>query len=133
MRLHHMGIQVKSLEASLAFYKKHFGFREIGRLRFGDEDIVFLENEGVCDLPGLKLELIQQENPLQSGVSRIHFAWEVENLKTVIQKLKSLGLEPAEGPYDLKNGWRISFYEGPDQEVIELVEDLDRTNPERQT
>ncbi|WP_102272608.1 VOC family protein [Cytobacillus massiliigabonensis] len=115
MKWHHAGIQVSNLNDSIQFYKRMFGFSFEKYLMFQDEKIVFLRNENV------QIELIESEEnkaPLHS----IHIAWQLEDIEDWIRKLKKEGLYPLEGPYSLKNGWITVFYEGPDREIIELIQ-----------
>ncbi|MGM0843428.1 MAG: VOC family protein [Bacillota bacterium] len=114
MKWHHGGIEVESLERSIAFYEKCFQFKVSSCLKLEEEKIVFLSRDSIV------IELI--ENKGQSRVSsNLHFAWGVEDLSYWIEHLKECGLKPMEGPYNLDSGWTVIFYKGPDGEVIELV------------
>ena len=116
MKLHHIGINVKSLEKSKAFYSSNFGFREEIYLEWGGERIAFLQGDTI------RLEIIQNGVPEASVSSKVHFAWEVENLGEKIQELTRQGIRPVEGPYLILDQWKVIFYSGPDGEVIELIE-----------
>ncbi|MCA1065555.1 VOC family protein [Rossellomorea sp. AcN35-11] len=118
MKLHHIGIHVRSLEKSVAFYVSHFGFHEEIYFEWDGEKIAFLQSGHI------RLELIQndvQEHGLTSGS---HFALEVENLEEKKQELTEQGILSLEGPYLIRDRWKVIFYPGPDGEVIELVEPL---------
>ncbi|OIU66383.1 VOC family protein [Rossellomorea aquimaris] len=114
MKLHHIGINVSSLERSKRFYQTHFGFKEEFTAVIGSEEIVFLKRDEEW------LELIQDRDSA-SLQSRVHFAWETADLDVEIMRLARKGLEPVEGPVQLDNGWRAVFYKGPDGELIELI------------
>jgi lactoylglutathione lyase len=114
MKLHHIGINVSSLERSKRFYQTHFGFKEEFAAVIGSEEIVLLKRREDW------LELIQDCDSASSP-SHVHFAWETADLDAEIQRLARLGLEPVEGPVKLDNGWRAVFYNGPDEELVELI------------
>lgn len=114
MKFHHVGIQVSDLKRSYLFYNEYFGFQAGERFTLADESILFLEKGE------MKLELFTSElRPVQT---ENHLCWQVESLDEVMFELKQKGLLPREDPIVVGNGWRIVFYEGPDHEVIELLE-----------
>lgn len=116
MRWHHIGIHVSKLESSTQFYEKFFQFTAVESIQLPGESIVFLENGG------MKLELMQQESEAPV-VTENHFCWNVEDLDEWMNHLRQAGLSPAEGPLQLNNGWKTVFYEGPDGELIELLQE----------
>ncbi|KGX85939.1 VOC family protein [Pontibacillus marinus] len=114
MKFHHVGIHVKDLERSYQFYNEYFGFEAGARFTLGDESILFLEKGEV------RLEVFANESqPLQT---ENHLCLQVDHLDNVMIELKQKGLFPKEGPIVVGNGWKTVFFEGPDQEVIELLE-----------
>lgn len=114
MKWHHAGVQVKSLTESIEFYKELFGYRLEHYLHLPGERIAFLKIKEV------KIELIESEE--QPNPGSIHLAWQVESIEEWMRKLEVNGLHPLEGPFNLKNGWITVFYEGPNHEVIELIQ-----------
>ncbi|BCB06024.1 VOC family protein [Bacillus sp. KH172YL63] len=118
MKLHHIGMNVKSLEQSKAFYQTYFGFEEEMYLEWGCESILFLKKED------FRLELIEEAGEERgTGRTFVHIALSVENLEYELEVLKSKGLLPVEGPLLLENGWKVAFFFGPEGEIIELVEE----------
>lgn len=118
MRLHHIGMNVKSLERSKEFYQTYFGFKEEMYFTWGSEKILFLKKDND------RLELI--EEPGKGDGSKgtfLHLALEVAELKKELGVVKEKGLIPVEGPLELENGWKVAFFFGPDGEIIEMVED----------
>ncbi|MCM3121728.1 VOC family protein [Mesobacillus sp. MER 48] len=105
---------MSDLQAAKAFYEKIFGFKENGGLRFGGEDIFFLEKDG------FKIELIGNVPVSESGVS-MHLCFEVDHLNSVIKEFRSRNIIPIEGPYIVGN-WRTVFYPGLERELIEFLE-----------
>ncbi|MBA4538680.1 VOC family protein [Bacillus aquiflavi] len=115
MNWHHIGIQVRDLNISIKFYEKMFGFVVINCLILHGEKIVFLRNGPVM------LELIKA-NEAHSYANSVHFSWQVKDLNAHIATLNGAGLNPVEGPVEIDYGWTCVFYEGPDKEIIELIE-----------
>jgi lactoylglutathione lyase len=115
MKLHHIGINVRSLEYSKRFYQLHFGFKEEYSTALGSEHILFLSRGED------RLELIHDPETDPPPLSNIHFAWEVRDLEGKIKQLSHQGLKTFEGPILLSNGWKAAFYKGPDGELIELI------------
>ncbi|QED49405.1 VOC family protein [Cytobacillus dafuensis] len=116
MKWHHAGIQVRNLEDSIQFYKRMFDFTIEQYLTLPGEKIAFLKKEDI------RIELIEAEESLVP-FSSIHISWQVEGLEIWMNKLRSKGLYPLEGPIKLENGWVTVFYEGLDHEVIELIQE----------
>ncbi|MBM7554221.1 VOC family protein [Thalassobacillus pellis] len=110
MKWHHFGFYVSDLERSLAFYQKHFGFQKIQALTFRNEKIYFLEKGEVM------IELIYRKGEVLR-YSQNHICFKVDKLI-----IHGMSLLPIEGPILLDNGWKTAFFEGPDGEVIELIE-----------
>ncbi len=112
MKLHHIGVEVESLDRAKEFYVKLFQMEEEHQLRFMDESILFLKNND------LRIELV--ENNQASG--EYHICFQVENLATWLQHVPSSSME---GPYKLDNGWVTVFFQGPNGEMIEFLETND--------
>lgn len=118
MRLHHIGMNVKSLERSKEFYQSHFGFAEEMVFNWGSENILFLK-KGDC-----RLELIEESGDGEgSACAFLHLALEADDLEKEVGFVKEKGLMPVEGPLLLENGWKVAFFLGPDGEIIELIEE----------
>ncbi|WP_335869578.1 VOC family protein [Bacillus sp. 2205SS5-2] len=111
MNIHHIGILVENIEASMSFYL-NFGFEEMSKFRFKGEQIVLMSNGGAI------LELILETK----CKNHHHFCLEVESIDHWLTHLAKVNIAPIEGPYALNNGWNIVFFQGLDGEVIELLE-----------
>jgi lactoylglutathione lyase len=119
MRIHHYAMEVKDLAVSKAFYENILGFKEHTHVAFLGEKIVFLE------LAGFKLELIELIGyNKQSTIDRehVHLCFEVDDLREKIRSFEEMHFSPEEGPYQLNNGWKTVFYQGPDNEILEFLE-----------
>ncbi|WP_239586007.1 VOC family protein [Bacillus mesophilus] len=113
--MHHIGLYTNNLSETESFYETMFGFRLDRRIQIFGEIITFMKHEEIC------IELLKSDSIDFNGES-IHFAWSVESLKDTMKELEKKGLNPIEGPYHLKNGWKTAFYQGPTHEIIELIE-----------
>ncbi|MBM6616529.1 VOC family protein [Bacillus suaedaesalsae] len=115
MRAHHIGIFVNDLEQSEQFYTL-FGYDVEYRFTLNEEEISFMSSaEGK-----IKIELIKAKDvtPIEGT---IHLAWEVNDFEKALENLSLNGLHPIEGPLSLHNGWKTAFYQGPNEEVIEIL------------
>jgi len=95
------------------------GFKEHLKTSLQDEEIIFLEQDGFM------IELIAN-NQVGSQSNHFHLCFEVDDVEQQITRLADYSFQPAEGPYDLENGWKTVFFRGPDQEIIELLQLEDR-------
>ncbi len=117
-RIDHVAINVSDLEASKAFYEKHFGFKtyfehgtprgfNISYLKLGDTVL-----ELVGYLPG--------------AVDGFHFCLETDDFDGAVAELEANGVEIAQSPHPTdarepkEAGWRRVVFKGPDGEQIEI-------------
>lgn len=95
--LHHIGIAVKDLESSIAFYRKTFGF-EVGlreKIESQGVELAFLK------LPNTMLELLtptSTSSKLQSfldarGEGLHHICYQVPDIKAELTRLSALGCQ----------------------------------------
>ncbi len=117
MQLHHTAILVGDLERSIDFYCRLFGFRVVERGEFDGDPLAFLVIRG-----GL-IELVQEgAGNLPEGVVN-HIAFLVDDLPAEMTRLRLAGVPFLdEEPVPVYSGARIAFCEGPDGELIELME-----------
>ncbi|MBY0123746.1 VOC family protein [Bacillus sp. S/N-304-OC-R1] len=115
MKWHHAGILVQNIDEAISFYEDIFEFKAEQCLTLPGEKIMFLKKGDV------RIELIEPEEEFQR-FSSIHLSWQVKGVGDWIEKLEKYGYLPSEGPLELDNGWTTVFFEGPNQEVIELIE-----------
>ncbi len=114
LRWHHFGIEVSSLPRSKYFYKHFFNCEIETEFHDRGEVAFFLKNGD------FRIELVSPEGR-SAGNTGVHLAIEVTALSAWVKYLKGKGLAPVEGPLRIKNYFTV-FYQGPDGELIELIE-----------
>jgi lactoylglutathione lyase len=124
MKWAHGGIEVSDLSRSIQFYERYFGFRLEEKVNINGEELVFLRNGEVC------LELIQSSEK-RSSTDLIHFAFKMNDLASFMHDLFKKGQWPIEPPVKCENGVYSIFFEGPDQELIELIGNLENEEADK--
>lgn len=115
-RMDHVGLIVRDLDRSLAFYKDLFGFPEYSRLDMGETKIVFL------NVGGTLLELVQRsEGPVEAPEGRIsHIAFHTDDYDGLLTRLE--GMDAELQSRTLSDGSRITFLRDPDGHNVEIDE-----------
>jgi lactoylglutathione lyase len=122
-KIEHVGIMVKNLETSIAFYRDVIGMELRDTLVHtnGVIRLAFLSFKGSEET---ELELIEGYNdqlPLEGKVHHIAFA--VDNVEEEVERLRTHDVKWIdEGITTLPNGSRYMFFHGPDGEWIEVFE-----------
>ncbi len=126
-KMHHIGVEVRDIERSEAFYVGLLDFHKVAEFQFEESGrrIVFL------DLDGVSLELLSAPGdeaymePPETQCGYKHLALVTEDVDGDIARLREAGttirLEPTEIPA-IKA--RIAFVEDPDGIPVELWQDL---------
>lgn len=123
MKLLHTMIRVKDIKKSLEFYEKLIGLKLVSKKRLDDCTLYFLSDE----IGEVQIELTYNDETPESGYELGtgfgHFAFEVDSMNEVTQKLKEMGYEYLWEPYKLSAvGSTISFVKDPDGYEIEFIE-----------
>lgn len=122
-KIEHVGLMVKDLDASIAFYTNVIGMELKGTLVHSNQ-VITLAFLGFPDRPETELELIHGYNdslPVEGKVH--HLALAVDNLEEEIARLKQLDVSFIdEAITTLPNGSRYMFFRGPDGEWLELFD-----------
>jgi lactoylglutathione lyase len=121
--LGHIGIKVKNLEKSIAFYTETMGFPEMFRLHH-DDGRVWLVYLRITDEQYLEIfpEAIQDRAPEPDNNGINHFCLTVENIEEIVRQLEAKGVALY---WPLKTGAdnnRQAWVQDPDGNRIELME-----------
>jgi len=123
-KLAHIGIVVTDVERSKNFYKEFCGCEPGNLIQDDRYKLQYL------DAGGQTIILLQRlpsdpEAPRRCGVHD-HIAFQVQNIDTAVEKLRAAGvkLQMHEPKVEII-GAKIFYFEGPDGERLEYVQDLD--------
>ena len=123
MKFLHSMIRVVDLEKSLAFYKDLLGLIPSTQVRLKDCTLYYLKDEKT----NVEIELtVNDENPQNGytqGTAFGHFAFEVDDMNEIAQKVSLLGYKWMYEPFymdEIKT--QIAFIKDPDGNEIEFIE-----------
>ncbi len=120
---HHLSMRVRDLEASLKFYVDGLGFVEKVSWGTGAQRTVLLDTGD-----GNYFE-ISQGNPEGEGGVFHHIALRTDDCNAATETARAAGAEVTVEPKDVNLPSnpplqvRISFFKGPDGELVELFQD----------
>lgn len=122
-RINHVGLRVKSLEVSRAFYEM-LGFEFIAG-PIGPEPVAIMEHPSGININFIlnasdksSKNILMDIPEKHSGFT--HIAIEVTDLETVEQQLKEKQIPITEGPITIPGGAMLLFIRDPDKNVIEF-------------
>jgi len=139
--IHHMGITVRDLEESIAFYSEAFGLKVVDRAVFGGEEL-----GKVVRVPGAELEyafmagenavleLIEYKTPkgkpfgLQNNdIGAAHCCFVVDDLDATYERLLAMGVDfnaPPQSAPDIPpfDGLKYTYFRDPNGITIELMQ-----------
>ena len=130
LRLHHVGIIVRDREASVAWYRDHFGFERQYDFAFrgaqatmvvrGDARLEFFQVEGATPMASERQEI--ETNLRIGGIN--HLALPVDDLDEAVAALAAKGVEIASAPADVPNGSgdRYAFIRDNERMLVELFQ-----------
>lgn len=122
MKMEHVGIKVKDMDESLAFYQNILGLELRNREWLTDSvELAFLY---FPDQPSVEIELVYGGGSVDNEGIVNHLAFTVENIKAELLRLKQAGIQLVdEEPRSILNDTvKIAFFQGPNGEKLELVE-----------
>jgi glyoxylase I family protein len=126
-KMHHIGIEVRDIARSEAFYVELLGFRKVAEYRFQESGrmIVFL------DLGGVSVELLSGPGntaylePPATQCGYRHLALVTDEVDGDAARVREAGFTVRMEPTDVPPvGARIAFVEDPDGIPVELWQDL---------
>lgn len=121
MIMEHVGIMVKDMDESLNFYQNILGLELRSREWLNDSiELAFLF---FPEQPSVEVELVYGGPVENEGIVN-HLAFRVENIEAELARFKEAGVKLVdEEPRSiLNNTVKISFFQGPNGEKLELVE-----------
>lgn len=121
-KLEHIGVVVKDIEASIAFYTSKMGLCLVKRAAYTEDiELAFLSfagSEDVC------IELIggsKEEYPDEGKVN--HIAFTVSDIETEIVRLRELGVQLFDDEAkEVLDGVKVAFFADPDGGILELFQ-----------
>ena len=130
LRLHHVGMVVRDLEASVAWYRDHLGFEHQYDFAFlgaratmivrGDARLEFFQVEGAA--PMARERQAFETNLRIGGIN--HLALAFDDLDQAVAALEAKGVEIASRPADVPNGSgdRFAFIHDNERMLVELFQ-----------
>ena len=126
----HVGIVVRDLNKSAAWYEQHLGFKRLYEYGFPGVKALFIANDDI------RLELFETEGASPMAPERTapstnlkigginHVALAVDDLDAAIRELKAGGVEVASEPRDVPDGHgdRFAFIHDNEGMIVELFE-----------
>jgi len=120
-RLDHMAISVRDLDASIAFYSRHFGLEHYFTQQMNRPEmpaIAYLRSgQGVMEL---------MHRPTHQMGGGFHFCFVTDDFDAEFQRLTSEGVAVRTPPHPTaarvpsEAGWLRATFDGPDGEEVEL-------------
>ena len=121
--INHIGIRVKNLESARAFYEQLGFIFLVGPI--GPEPVAIMEHpSGVNINLILNADTKTEDNILMDLADKYpgytHVALDVNNIKSVLKSVETLGINITEGPITLPGGGEMFFIRDQDKNVIEF-------------
>ncbi len=114
-QIDHIGIYVKDLDESVAFYQDFFGFPSHKKTQDGDISMVYL------DMGGALLQLKQRPDPPKAGGEKYtHFAFYHPNYQGMLVKLQEKDIKYSIIGTDV--GTRSANFQDPNGHSVEVME-----------
>ncbi len=129
-RINHIGLRVKSLQDSQAFYEKLGFIFIVGPV--GPEPVVVMEHPTGININFIlnassasAINVLLDAPDKHTGFT--HIALEVTDLDSVQQELRAKQIPLSGGPITIPNGATFLFVRDPDENVIEFHQPADAT------
>ncbi len=117
----HTRFRVSDMEKSIEFYNKILGLKVIEQKTSPrGSKLAFLKAPGTDS--ELELCSFPASGKVEVPEDLVHLAFQVEDLKACMERLKKAGIRITEGPVKTSNGTAFIFTEDPDKYEIELMQ-----------
>tara|TARA_B100000686_G_C16215332_1_gene677502 strand:+ start:51 stop:434 length:384 start_codon:yes stop_codon:yes gene_type:complete len=117
----HTRFRVSDMDLSIQFYKNILGMEVLEqKTSTRGSKLAFLKFPNTDS--ELELCWFPESGNVEVPEDLVHLAFEVENLKNCIFKLRHAKIPITEGPIETSNGTRFIFTEDPDKYEIELMQ-----------
>lgn len=131
MKFLHSMIRVRNIDDSLKFYRDFLGLNLIEKKSLEDCDLYFLgEDENSCQIE-LTYNYDTPTEGYKNGNAFGHFAFAVDNMNLICEKVREFGYEFLWEPFELSlknekgetSKKLIAFIKDPDGNEIELIQE----------
>lgn len=124
-QFHHIHLLCSDLERTIAFFTQLLGARLKGYQKFGAADGAGLDLNGAT----INLRLAAAGETVDTGTTGPvygyhHMALSVDDTDAAYRELSGQDVEFVVTPRNTPDGLRVAFFKGPDNIVIELVQQL---------
>lgn len=117
----HVSLVVKDVEKTGAFYQEVLGCQKVGAHQ--DERMKFLFLKAGQQTIELLEYITAEEKQRTTGIID-HIAFKVDNMEAAIANLRAAGVKLLfDAPVQAMGGLQIMFFEGPDGERIEFMQE----------
>jgi len=125
VKILHTCLNVSNMDKSIEFYREHLGLTFVSRreVRENNAEIAFMKDES-----GGAIELThwRDKKTLTEGDNFDHIAFAVEQIDSVVEKLRAKGVTIAMEPFSLQGSTsKIAFIKDPDGNWLELIQSND--------
>ncbi len=125
-RINHVHIRAADPRATAAWYEKHFNARIVSERTVMPNTITIgMEMGGQCRLNVSSKPPGTSDQRAVAELNRLgleHFGFDVEDIEAEMERLTAAGIHTVLPITDTPTGSRLSYIEGPDDVLIELVQ-----------
>mgnify|MGYP001963813428 CR=1 FL=1 len=114
-------MRVNDLEDTISFYQEVFGLEVTKRHESPrGSKLVFLAVPNSDE--EIEITYYPESGPVQVQEDLMHLAFEVEDMNTFGEHIKSLGIEFSDGPTESSSGSVFAFVDAPEGYEIEVIQ-----------
>ena len=125
-RINHVHIRAADPHATAAWYEQHFNARIVSERTVMPNTITIgMEMGGACRLNVSSKPPGSSDERAVAELNRLgleHFGFDVEDIEAEMERLTAAGIRTVLPITDTPTGSRLSYIEGPDDVLIELVQ-----------